>query len=98
MSQKKKTKLLSVLLFSFIVFLAGIYILQVIDSGEKKYMIGVKQKELSLIEKENSSLKLAVSKNVNLNNVNTKIKELGYAKTGKFEFIIIPSSSVAINN
>ena len=72
MSQKKKTKLLSVLLFSFIVFLAGIYILQVIDSGEKKYMIGVKQKELSLIEKENSSLKLAVSKNVNLNNVTLK--------------------------
>jgi len=98
MNQKKRTKLLSTLLVSLIVLLSGIYVFQVIESGEKKYLIGSKQKELILIEKENSSLKLAVSKNTKLTDINTKVKELGYAKTGKFEFIVIPSSSVAINN
>jgi hypothetical protein len=98
MTKKNKTKLITSLLISSIVFLSGIYVFQVIESGKTNYLIGEKHKELNLLEEETNNLKLAVSKNSNLNKIEDKISELGYSKMGSFDYLIIPSSSVAINN
>ena len=71
---------------------------QTIDSGRTNYLINEKESELVLLEEETSDLKLAVSKTSNLNNLEEKVKEMGYAKMGKIDFINISSSSVAIND
>lgn len=98
MNQKKKTKLVSNILTFLVIFMVGIYVFQVIESGKINYNIGQNQEKLTLLEEETSNLKLVASKTSNLNNIESKIKELGYAKMGKIDFITIPSSSVAIND
>jgi len=98
MSPKKKEKLLSISLISLSAILIGIYMFQTIDSGRTNYLINEKESKLFLLEEETSDLKLAVSKTSNLNNLEEKVKEMGYAKMGKIDFINISSSSVAIND
>ncbi|GMX58713.1 MAG: hypothetical protein MCSN_3670 [Candidatus Microsyncoccus archaeolyticus] len=98
MNQKKKIKLTSNILTFLLISLVGIYVFQVIESGKTNYNIGQNQEELTLLEEETSNLKLTASKTSNLNNIESKVKELGYAKMGRIDFITIPSSSVAIND
>jgi hypothetical protein len=98
MTQRKKSKLLFTSLFFLTILFSGIYIYQVVEMGKTKYFIGKKEKELTLLKEENNDLRLAISKNGNLNTVENQIKELGYLKIGKVDFLIIPSSSIASNN
>jgi len=93
---KRRNK--NVLLPLLIVMLSAIYVIQVIELGKINFLLGRQEKNVSLLREESDNLKLAVSKSGSLNNLEEKIREQGYLKVGKIDFLVISASSVAIKN
>jgi flagellar basal body-associated protein FliL len=93
---KKKNQ--QILLSCLIVLLSAVYVAQVIELGKINFLLGRQEKEAASLKEERNSLKLAVSRGENLNNLENKIAEQGYSKMGKVDFLVISASSVAIKD
>ena len=81
-------------LFSILV-LTGFTIYQLIDMSTQKYIITQTENENNALEEEISDLRVTLSKNSTLNDIEEKIAEEGYEKIGKIEYIIVSSGQIA---
>ena len=70
----------------------GISIFQITDIAEKSYYIGEIQSQNKEVEKEISTLKVSLSQNISLDNLENKILEQGFEEIGKIDYIMVSSS------
>ncbi|MFZ3054421.1 MAG: hypothetical protein WA091_00345 [Minisyncoccales bacterium] len=78
-----------------ILVLVCFYVFQVVKLTEAGYLRGERESSIKDLKKENAELKLAVSKDRNLVNIEEKVVAEGYEKVSKFNYIIVPETSVA---
>lgn len=71
------------------------YIFQVVKLTEAGYIRGERESLIKDLKKETAELKLAVSKDRNLVNIEEKVVAEGYEKVSKFDYIIVPENSLA---
>ncbi|MFA5013758.1 MAG: hypothetical protein WC520_04355 [Candidatus Paceibacterota bacterium] len=94
MAKKRKIKT-SAVLFTLLGILAGFYIFQIIQLTQSGYQIEIQQKQITALKKETAGLKLSLSSNRNLGNFENRIKEQGYNKVDKIDYLVIPSDAIA---
>lgn len=96
--KKKKinnSKIFFISIFTTIAILSGFYIYQISELSHTSYLASQKESDIKEIKKENSGLKLSISKNKNLIDVEEKVKEQGYDKVTKIDYMVIEGSTVA---
>jgi cell division protein FtsL len=96
--KKKKlnnSKIFFVSIITTIAVLSGFYIYQISELSHTSYLASQKESDIKEIKKENSGLKLSISKNKNLIDVEEKVKEQGYDKVTKIDYMVIERSTVA---
>ncbi|MFA5310493.1 MAG: hypothetical protein WC386_02275 [Candidatus Paceibacterota bacterium] len=71
------------------------YVFQVVKLTEAGYIRGERESLIKDLKKETAELKLAVSKDRNLVNIEEKVVAEGYEKVNKFDYIIVPENSLA---
>jgi hypothetical protein len=81
-------------LFSILV-LTGFTIYQLVDMSNQKYTITQMENENVVLEEGISDLRVDLSKNSTLNDVEEKIAEQGYEKISDIEYIIVSNSQIA---
>jgi hypothetical protein len=62
------------------------------------YLASQKEQEIKELKKENSGLKLSISKNKNLIDIEEKAKEQGYDQVSKINYMIIGETNLASSN
>jgi len=75
-----------------------VYLIQVVKLGEINFLLGKEEKKVALLNDETANLKVTVSQKGNLNKLEDKIQELGYAKINKIDYLTVSSSSVAVKD
>ncbi|MCK9393849.1 MAG: hypothetical protein WCX30_02065 [Candidatus Paceibacterota bacterium] len=95
--KKNQTKLFFLLIIVVIVTLTGLYVFQISEMSRVSYLASNKEVEIDSLKKENSGLKLSISKNKNLVSVEERIKEKGYDKVGKINYMVVSGNTVAAN-
>ena len=95
-SKRKKNLVLASILFS-LSLLTFFYLFQVIKMSETAYQIGQNITKIENLKKENANLKLSISQQKNLKDVEEKIIEEGFLKISEKtrNYIIIPEMSLA---
>jgi len=95
-SKRKKNLVLVSILFS-LSLLTFFYLFQVIKMSETAYQIGQNIIKIENLKKENADLKLSISQQKNLKDVEEKIIEEGFLKVSENtrNYIIIPEMSLA---
>ena len=95
-SKGKKNLVLASILFS-LSLLIFFYLFQVIKMSETAYQIGQNITKIENLKKENANLKLSISQQKNLKDVEEKIIEEGFLKISENtrNYIIIPEMSLA---
>jgi len=71
------------------------YVFQVVKLTEAGYIRGEREALIKDLKKENAELKLAVSKDRNLVNIEEKVVAEGFQKVSKFNYIVVPETSLA---
>lgn len=71
------------------------YVFQVVKLTESGYVKGERESAIKELKKEVAGLKLSVSKDRNLINIEEKIKEEGFEKVSKVNYIVVSEASVA---
>jgi ATP-dependent protease HslVU (ClpYQ) ATPase subunit len=71
------------------------YIFQVVKLTEAGYLRGERESLIRDLKKETAELKLAVSKDRNLVNIEEKVSEEGFQKINKLNYIVVPDNSLA---
>lgn len=84
---------ISILLASILVCF---YIFQVVKLTEAGYLRGEKETAINELKKETAELKLSVSKEGNLVNVEEKVLAEGYQKVSNLDYIVVSEASVAV--
>jgi len=84
---------ISILLASILVCF---YIFQVVKLTEAGYLRGEKETSINELKKETAELKLSVSKETNLQNIEAKVLESGYQKVSQLDYIVVSEASVAV--
>ena len=95
MSKKKNKNTLFIVLVAFLLI---VYLVKVVELGKINFFLGKEEKKVALLKNETADLKLAVSQKSNLNKLEDKIQELGYAKINKIDYLTISSSPIAVND
>lgn len=95
--KKNQPKLFFCFIVTAIIVLTGFYVFQVSEMSRISYLVSSAQGEIDSLKKENSGLKLSISQNKNLMTVEDKIKEKGYDKVGKINYMVTPGDTVATN-
>lgn len=99
--KKKKQKSSKSFFFSIvatIAILAGFYIYQISDFSRISYLASKTTSDIKELKKENSGLKLSISKNKNLIKIEEKVKDQGYDKTSKLNYVVVvDDKSLAAN-
>jgi len=95
--KRDQSKLFFCLVITSIVALTGFYVFQISEMSRVSYLASSKQSEIDSLKKENSGLKLSISKSKNLISIEDRIKDKGYDKVGKINYMIAPSNTVAAN-
>jgi len=95
--RKNQPKIFFCFIVVAIVALTGLYVFQISEMSRVGYLVSRVQGEIDSLKKENSGLKLSISQNKNLMTVEEKIKEQGYNKMGKINYMIAPGDTVAAN-
>jgi|WetSurMetagenome_2_1015567.scaffolds.fasta_scaffold701838_1 hypothetical protein len=72
------------------------YVFQVVKLTEAGYAKGERETSIKALKKETAELKLAVSKDRNLINIEEKVVAEGYQKISKLNYIVVPEGSVAV--
>jgi cell division protein FtsL len=93
--KKNNSKLFFISIIGVITVLTGFYIYQISEMSHISYLANKKETEIKELKKENSGLKLSISKNKNLVSVEEKISEQGYNKVNKIDYIVISANAVA---
>jgi hypothetical protein len=71
------------------------YVFQVVKLTESGYIKGEKETAIQDLKKEVAELKLSVSKDRNLVNIEEKVLEEGFEKVSKLSYIVVSEASVA---
>jgi len=71
------------------------YIFQVVKLTEAGYLRGQKESMITDLKKQTAELKLAVSKDRNLVNIEEKVAEQGFEKASKLNYIVVSDASLA---
>lgn len=71
------------------------YVFQVVKLTEAGYLRGEKESLIKSLKEETAELKLAVSKDRNLVNIEEKVSEQGFEKINKLNYIVVPDNSLA---
>jgi hypothetical protein len=71
------------------------YVFQVVKLTESGYIKGEKETFIKELKKEVAEMKLSVSKDSNLINIEEKVKEEGFEKVSKLNYIVVPEATVA---
>lgn len=71
------------------------YVFQVVKLTEAGYLRGEKESTIKSLKKETAELKLLVSKDRNLVNVEEKVLENGFQKVSKLDYILVSEASLA---
>ncbi len=71
------------------------YVFQVVKLTESGYIKGERETTIKELKREVASLKVSVSKDRNLVNIEEKVLEEGFEKVSKLNYIIVPEASVA---
>ncbi|MDD5639520.1 MAG: hypothetical protein PHR47_01790 [Candidatus Pacebacteria bacterium] len=95
--KKNQAKSFFLLIIVAIISLTGLYVFQISEMSRVSYLASSKEIEIDSLKKENSGLKLSISKNKNLMSVEERIKEKGYDKVGKINYMIVSGNTVATN-
>ena len=82
----------SILLASILVCF---YVFQIVKLTEAGYIKGERETIIRSLKKETAELKLLVSKDRNLVNIEEKVLENGFQKVSKLNYIIVPEASLA---
>jgi hypothetical protein len=69
------------------------YVFQVVKLTEAGYMRGERESLIKDLKKETAELKLAVSKDRNLVNIEEKVVAEGFQKVSKFDYIVVSEAS-----
>lgn len=96
--KKNNSKAFFISVIGVITLLAGFYIYQISEMSHVSYLASKKESEIKELKKENSGLKLSISKNKNLVSVEEKIKEQGYNKVNKIDYVVISGDVLAQKN
>ena len=72
------------------------YVFQVVKLTEAGYIRGENDAKIKELKKETAELRLLVSKDRNLVNIEEKVLEEGFQKVSKFNYILVPEASLAI--
>lgn len=94
------TKTTSQRFFTIAILMAAVlvcfYIFQVVKLTEAGYLRGQKESLITDLKKQTAELKLAVSKDRNLVNIEDKVAEQGFEKVSKMNYIVVSEGSLAI--
>jgi hypothetical protein len=71
------------------------YVFQVVKLTESGYIKGERETTIKELKKEVASLRLSVSKDRNLVNIEEKVLEEGFEKVSKLNYIVVSEASVA---
>lgn len=71
------------------------YVFQVVKLTESGYIKGEREATIKELRKEVSLLKVSVSKDRNLVNIEEKVLEEGFEKMSELSYIVVPEASVA---
>jgi hypothetical protein len=71
------------------------YVFQVVKLTESGYIKGEKETSIKELKKEVAELKLSVSKDSNLINIEEKVREEGFEKVSKLNYIVVPEATIA---
>jgi len=98
MATKKKNNRSGLFFFSIIAtiaILSGFYIYQISELSHTSYLASKTESEIKELKKENSGLKLSISKNKNLITLEEKVKEQGYEQVNKVNYMVIKDNNLA---
>ncbi|MDD4409272.1 MAG: hypothetical protein PHW52_01305 [Candidatus Pacebacteria bacterium] len=97
--KKKKSgpKIFFFAIITTIAILGGFYIYQISELSHTSYLASQKESEIKEIKKENSGLKLSISKNKNLAIIEEKVKEQGYNQETMINYVIVTDNNLASN-
>jgi len=86
--------------FTISILLAAIlvcfYVFQVVKLTETGYIRGEMDSQIKELKKQTAELKLLVSKDRNLVNIEEKVLEEGFQKVSKLNYILVSEASLAI--
>ncbi len=71
------------------------YVFQVVKLTESGYIKGEKETSIQQLKKDVAELKLSVSKDRNLINIEEKVAQEGFEKVSKVNYIVVSDASVA---
>jgi hypothetical protein len=71
------------------------YVFQVVKLTESGYIKGERETAIKELKKEVAELKLSVSKDRNLINIEEKVLGAGFEKVSKLNYIVVPEATVA---
>lgn len=93
--KKNKSKLVLFSVIATIAILSGFYIYQISELSHTSYLASKVESEIKELKKENSGLKLSISKNKNLLEIEEKVKEQGYEKVSKIDYVVVEEANLA---
>jgi len=71
------------------------YVFQVVKLTESGYIKGEKETSIQQLKKDVAEMKLSVSKDRNLINIEEKVAQEGFEKISKVNYIVVSDASVA---
>jgi hypothetical protein len=71
------------------------YVFQVVKLTESGYIKGEKETSIQQLKKDVAELKLSVSKDRNLINIEERVAQEGFEKVNKVNYIVVSDASVA---
>jgi len=72
------------------------YVFQVVKLTEAGYERGEKTTAINQLKKDTAELKLSVSQQGNLENIEERVAESGYQKVSSLDYIVVSEASVAV--